>query len=343
MKNQPSLSSYSYNSFLTHDSEQHAEALGEWDQVYDQLSAGSFEGKLVDIWFEGLQLFRETTNRAVSQRGTSWQGCYVFAIPVAMKGPGLFSKQLLTRDSMIVFHSNQEFSLTAPEGFDVVALAIPEKKLIDALQPGSAEELGKLFPKGPAVMLAGSGQLDDLRNCLLSIFDPASFEPEHLAYPQVQKAMSSAIIGHLTEILCSATQAPMPTRSFKAHSYIVKDAVDYAMIHAADPITVADLCLHLNVSRRMLNYCFQDVLATNPVQYLRSLRLNGVRRDLRQSRVIPGTIRDIACNWGFWHLPRFASEYRQLFGELPSETAQLSRNSRSFITVPSWRDTHLAS
>ena len=317
--------SYSYSRRQTRDSDEHAEALGEWDQVYDQLSPGAFEGSLVDVWFKGLQLFRETTNRAISQNGTSWNGSYVVGIPVAMKRPGLFSKQVLTRDSMLTFHSNQEFSLTAPEGFDVVALAIPETTLIEAMQPGSREDMQKFFPKSPTVMLAAPGQLDELRNCLLSIFDPTCFEPELLAYPQVQKAMSSAIIGHLAEVLSSATHAPTPTRSFKGRCHVVKEATSYALAHTTEPITIADLCLKLNISRRMLNYCFMDVLATNPVQYLRSLRLNGVRRELRLPGNTPGSIRDTAGKWGFWHLPRFAAEYRSLFGELPSETERNSR------------------
>lgn len=317
---------YSFQQRLTRDSDEHAESLKAWDQIYDQLSPGPFAGKVVDVWFKGLQIFRETTNRAVSQSGTSWDGCYVVGIPVAMEGNGLFSRQVLTRDSMLTFHSDQEFTLTAPEGFDVVAIAIPEATLIEAMQPGSVEELRRLFPQSPTVMVAPPGQLDELRNCLLSIFDPGSFEPELLAYPQVQKAMSSAIIGHLAEVLGSATQAPLPSRSFKGRCHVVKEATSYALAHTTEPITVADLCTRLNISRRLLNYCFQDVLATNPVHYLRSLRLNGVRRELRQPRHSPGSIRDIAGKWGFWHLPRFASEYRALFGELPSETARLNRS-----------------
>ena len=28
--------------------------------------------------------------------------------------------------------------------------------------------------------------------------------------------------------------------------------------------------------------------------------------------------------WGFWHLSRFAQEYRHMFGEMPSETLRAS-------------------
>lgn len=176
---------YSYQNRTTRDWDEHAEALKDWNQIYDQLSPGSFEGKVVDLRFKGLQIFRETTNRAVSQNGSSWNGCFVVGIPVAMKNTGLFAKQVLTRDSMLTFRSDQEFSLTTPEGFDVVAVAIPEASLLEAMNPDSHDQLRHIFPKSPTVMVAEPHLIDELRNCLLSIFDPANFEPTLLRHPQV--------------------------------------------------------------------------------------------------------------------------------------------------------------
>lgn len=313
-------SPYSFQRRKTSDSDEHAESLGKWDQIYDQLTPGAFSGEVTDIWFEGMQIFRETTNRSVSQSGTTWKGSFVIGIPVGLKSPGLFAKQLLTQDSVLTFRGDNDFTLTTPDNFDVVAVAVPEQALIDAIQPHSNEELKQLFPSAPSVLVIPPGKLDELRNCLLSIFDPSNFEPGLLAYPQVQKAMRSAIIGHLAEVLGTATQAPPPSRSFKGRLQVVRDATDYALSHTTEPITVGDLCERLNISRRMLNYCFLEVFGTNPVQYLRTLRLNGVRRELRECSGSTSVIRDIASNWGFWHLSRFAGEYRELFGELPSDT-----------------------
>lgn len=313
-------SPYSFQRRKTSDSDEHAESLGKWDQIYDQLTPGAFSGEVTDIWFEGIQIFRETTNRSVSQSGTTWKGSFVIGIPVGLKSPGLFAKQLLTQDSVLTFRGDNDFTLTTPDNFDVVAVAVPEQALIDAIQPHSNEELKQLFPSAPSVLVIPPGKLDELRNCLLSIFDPSNFEPGLLAYPQVQKAMRSAIIGHLAEVLGTATQAPPPSRSFKGRLQVVRDATDYALSHTTEPITVGDLCERLNISRRMLNYCFLEVFGTNPVQYLRTLRLNGVRRELRECSGSTSAIRDIASNWGFWHLSRFAGEYRELFGELPSDT-----------------------
>ncbi|GHU15365.1 hypothetical protein AGMMS50225_28560 [Betaproteobacteria bacterium] len=32
------------------------------------------------------------------------------------------------------------------------------------------------------------------------------------------------------------------------------------------------------------------------------------------------TVGDIAARWGFWHLSHFAADYKEMFGELPSDT-----------------------
>ena len=72
------------------------------------------------------------------------------------------------------------------------------------------------------------------------------------------------------------------------------------------------------MSRRTLQYCFEDVLGINPVQYLRILRLNGARRQLREAET--RHVRDVAADWGFWHFSQFSSDYRKLFGHSPSET-----------------------
>jgi AraC-like DNA-binding protein len=53
---------------------------------------------------------------------------------------------------------------------------------------------------------------------------------------------------------------------------------------------------------------------------LRSIRLNSVRQLLRSTAACELLIGDAAARWGFSHLSYFAREYRDLFGELPSQT-----------------------
>ena len=58
----------------------------------------------------------------------------------------------------------------------------------------------------------------------------------------------------------------------------------------------------------------------SPGAYLRALRLNAVRRELKSPAARSKTVQDAAAAWGFWHLSQFALDYRKLFGERPSQT-----------------------
>ena len=106
---------------------------------------------------------------------------------------------------------------------------------------------------------------------------------------------------------------------------LVARAKDYMRAHVDEPLTVEDLCRALRVSRRTLQYGFQDVLQISPAGYLRALRLNGARRALRGADPDRDCVHDIAARWGFWHLSRFADDYRRMFGELPSQTLRGGR------------------
>ena len=89
---------------------------------------------------------------------------------------------------------------------------------------------------------------------------------------------------------------------------------------------------------RKLNDCFQEALGTSPLKYLRAVRLNGVRRELRMGAP---SVQDVAARWGFWHHGEFAAAYRRQFGELPSQTLggvkRLGRRADSQAAAPMTR------
>lgn len=71
--------------------------------------------------------------------------------------------------------------------------------------------------------------------------------------------------------------------------------------------------------QRTLRYAFREQFGVGPKQHLQSVRLSGVRRDLRRAEA-GVKLADVANRWGFWHLGQFAADYRRQFCELPSET-----------------------
>ncbi|OUS34115.1 AraC family transcriptional regulator, partial [Oleispira antarctica] len=67
------------------DADQHAHNLTNWQQQYDQISAGDFYGQLTEMQFDGLQLFQEHTSQALRQSCNTWQQSLWLGIPVNHK------------------------------------------------------------------------------------------------------------------------------------------------------------------------------------------------------------------------------------------------------------------
>lgn len=119
-----------------------------------------------------------------------------------------------------------------------------------------------------------------------------------------------------------------PTRgdqSRQAQSQIVRTAEDYALANVGEPLYVTDLCRAAAVSERKLEYSFKAILGLTPVTFLIRLRLHRARQALLAATPRSTTVSVVALRWGFWHFGAFSRAYRELFGELPSQTLRRRR------------------
>ncbi len=73
------------------------------------------------------------------------------------------------------------------------------------------------------------------------------------------------------------------------------------------------------IKDRTLRYKFLNSLNVSPKRFHMSLRLHEVMKALKKGND-KTVISDIANVWGFWHMGQFAKDYKQFYGELPSET-----------------------
>ena len=112
-----------------------------------------------------------------------------------------------------------------------------------------------------------------------------------------------------------------------ASEAVVKRAIDLMRGHPESVWTTAELARATGVSARALQKAFARSGQLPPMTYLRHIRLERVRAELEDASRprSPAAVTAVASRWGFVHLGRFAQQYRQLFGEAPSQTLRLSK------------------
>lgn len=100
---------------------------------------------------------------------------------------------------------------------------------------------------------------------------------------------------------------------------IIRRCLEYLESSSHRP-SIRELCLVSGVSERTLRDLFVSVFNMPPSVFLRCWALNRAYRRLSSGERVVGGVSDVAIDAGFGHLGRFARYYKQLFGELPSET-----------------------
>lgn len=104
------------------------------------------------------------------------------------------------------------------------------------------------------------------------------------------------------------------------YTRIVARAQDYAMAHLNQPISLEAMARAAFTSVRSLHRAFRSELGESPGAFVRRLRLHRIRQGLMSPHTARATVTEVAYRSGITQLGRMARWYREVFGELPSET-----------------------
>lgn len=85
------------------------------------------------------------------------------------------------------------------------------------------------------------------------------------------------------------------------------------------------LARQIGVSERRLQLAFRDALGIGPNAFMRQRALAATRQALLRDDPAVVNVSSIAVDHGFTHTGRFSAYYRNVCGELPSETMRRSR------------------
>ena len=304
-----------------HDFDALAAAARGWGLDWVQLDWGPLQARFQQVETSSALVSRFRFSRKFHQTGTIPPGMRTFGM-IAPRSPDIeWRGKEGTPRHLIVFPSDDEFDFISHPGFHGDTLSVPEQRLRQVADTlGLPDPLDGLV-KGQALYHADPRRIDGFRRRLTELhtlgdrFDRSGLDASVIA--DVEFSAIAALVATLASGIGADHRIPEPGLRARA----LRLAVKYIDDHAAEPPTVEQICRASGASWRTLDYAFRDQFDLTPKQYLQTVRLQRVRRDLLRESP-DRSISDIAASWGFWHMGQFAAVYRGQFGELPSETVR---------------------
>lgn len=297
-------------------------ALSAWEQLYDQLHPGEFNGSLEEVVLDGMHLCHEQTNLSLLQHCLFTDDAVWIGVPSANSAPSFINHAPVSCDQLALASGGRTFELLTPAAFSIAGMVITRAGFAQGGCVGGEFEQLQGWAAQQSVLGVGASHVWRLGQRLRDIVT------QHVATACPTPGMVNSIQDEVFDLLLGVLAVltpPVDTPRQRAISQrkLVSSAREYVLAHAADPISVLDLCREFYVSRRTLQNIFTQVLGVGPNAWLKMVRLNAVRRELLNPTSKHFTVKDAAMHWGFWHLSQFAMDYQQFFKELPSMTRQL--------------------
>jgi AraC-like DNA-binding protein len=178
------------------------------------------------------------------------------------------------------------------------------------------------FAAADGISIFAPAEVDNtvLRSEFINAARTARAVPQFLRDPEVRAGLEKSLL----ETLFRSLGYPAVSEHLNYRSLATR-ARDYLKAHSSRPVYQADLCAELGIADRSLRRLFVEYFGVSPGRYLRLRRLNQARRALRSAEHPATNVTEVGMRYGFFDLGRFAADYRDLFGELPSSTLRKAR------------------
>ena len=302
-----------------HDAEAHAANLSQWDQLYDQLSPGSFHGKVTELWLPQSQVFVETANQTLRQTCAAWDDSIWFGIPAPRAGLMSWGGRELPANAMCVREGGAEFELLTAPDFNLFGIVVQRDAFGAYLGATGQRSLDELLHVRDVVCLPLALKADVCDKLSGILCDANRYFPQATAGDGA--TLQGRIFASLARLLGAGMAEEVPVSRRDCRQTYRHPALErLRLLILAQPdehVSIDELCELFHLSRRALQNYFEEATGLAPLAYMRMLRLNAVHRDLLNG---DASVSEVACSWGFNHLGKFSHQYQAMFGELPSQT-----------------------
>jgi AraC family ethanolamine operon transcriptional activator len=296
------------------------------DQDLVQLEKRSLRARRLAVRLSDCLVIFHSTNRRMRVR-TALQDDVLAFSAFGPRSRGTLNGVAARPDQLLVATAGNRVDIIAEPGYESVAILVPPA-LVRSQLAGWWRSSTPSPPEARFLRVA-EPRSRDLFEWGKRLAHLAAQRPARFATGRPAPDAARATLLRLLRAALDGGEAPRygrGERTLAGHGRIVKLAEDHAAAHLGDHLYVGDLCVALGVSERTLEYAFAKVMQMSPVAFLRRLRLHRVRQALRAAPRGSTTVSIEALNGGFSHFGEFSRDYRDCFGELPSQTLRRGRD-----------------
>ncbi len=250
-------------------------------------------------------------------QGVSRDGGFELAVPAT--GHYTANAEPVPFESALFMVPGSEFLVSIPNTHSWFGVFVPE---LLAISIGLVDESACRARSCTQILRNAAPGTCSVPSLLARFFANALMRPEIAACEPALERFEGKL---LTVLARAYGSVPGPARAHRGRPLVVDHvtvnrALDVIEASAPPAIPMSDLVRATSVSERSLRAGFRKHLGISPQRYMQLRTLNRARRRLAASRPAEASVAKVATDLGVWDLGRFAARYRQLFGELPSNT-----------------------
>jgi AraC family transcriptional regulator, ethanolamine operon transcriptional activator len=290
-----------------------------WDQKYEQIGRGRFQGRVTQLLLGQVQLARAAWSPGVLQRGSAPKGTWAFGLPLVAEGSLHVRRRPACPGELIAATSRDDVGFAATGPTDLMIVALPTSLIDRWVQTRRGIDRFDVDLPSPRWQVPADEMARRART-LSSLLEALTTQSDDLLTDRVLSRIESQIFDVILDMVPSAEVIePLHNRASIARAVfaVLNERID-------NPPSITELCLAVGAKERTLHLSCVEAFGRPPAKLLAELRLNAARRTLLHPRK-ETSVTAVATLYGFTHFGRFADVYRRQFGELPSATFSNAR------------------
>lgn len=226
-------------------------------------------------------------------------------------------------DSLFFMPGNTEFDIYVPAGLKTSYVSFSHDEFIRSAQVLDPVNWEQVPAQVQSICTPQQSTFSYLVNEFLQPGESSTAWRNSMDDSTLQAVLLQSIL--LMAVATEVNESAVPAVD-RAHAFhtckAARTFVDERL--AADRVpSIVDICAHVGVSERTLQYAFRAYVHMSPLAYLRMCRLNRARQTLLTSDPQTTSVTAVAMRYGFLHLGRFSVDYKRAFDEAPSATLGL--------------------